>query len=210
MYSFLGFKTHTSSHFCSTHGVSDRLLGHRKSCWLQKHAVLLLRFGSEPKQGDWQWHSSTLTTPQPQLLEYLTGKPEYRLDPQQAGPRHGGRRGSGREGARWTRPHTGRGDYRPPPRPSSPFIFVKPSLPPTNPPASGARSGRVRGNPASGRARKMAATSRLRDLGALGLLFFKGVLVFNVAAAGQGRGGPSPASRQRFLPSPTPAAKRKR
>lgn len=99
MYSFLGFKTHTSSHFCSTHGVSDRLLGHRKSCWLQKHAFLLLRFGSEPKQGDWQWHSSTRTTPQPQLPEYLAGKPEYRLDPQQAGPRHGGTRGSGCAGA---------------------------------------------------------------------------------------------------------------
>lgn len=51
----------------------------------------------------------------------------------------------------------------------------------------------------------MAATSRLRDLGAFGLLFFKVVLFFNVA--GQGRGGPSPASRQRVLPSPTPAAK---
>lgn len=114
-------------------------------------------------------------------------------------------------GARWTRPHTGGGDYRPPPCPFSPFIFVKPSLPPTNPPDSGARSGRLRGNPASGRARKMAATSRLRDLGAFGLLFFKvlGFFLFiNFAAAGQG--WPVPGFPTRRFTIAHPGRKRKR
>lgn len=69
MYTFLSLTTRTSGHFFSTHSVIDRLPGWRKLLVAETHHYSVW-FGFEPKQGDCQWHPSTLTTSRFKLPEH--------------------------------------------------------------------------------------------------------------------------------------------